>query len=196
MMHYRESIRLPGYDYTQRGAYFVTVCAYQRERLFGDIRNGVMGLNEVGCIVADIWHGLPQRFPMIELDEFVVMPNHIHGIIWIADIGASVDIIVGAGSTRPTPKGCPIPMDRPAQGAATRGAATAPLRRDSLGEMMAYWKYVSAKNIHLINPLFGPVWQRNYYERIIRNERELYATRQYIRNNPAQWGLDEENVSQ
>ncbi len=79
--HRRQSLRLPQYDYSQAGAYFVTICVYQRERLLGEIRNGGMYLNDYGTIVKDCWHDLPRHYPNIELDAFVVMPNHAHGVV-------------------------------------------------------------------------------------------------------------------
>lgn len=83
--HHRRSIRLPGYDYSRAGAYFVTICAQDRACLFGDIADGVMRLNDAGRVVERCWHEIPIHFPHVELDEFVIMPNHVHGIIVIVE---------------------------------------------------------------------------------------------------------------
>ncbi len=172
-MHHRRSIRLPGYDYSQLGAYFLTICAYQREYLFGEIKNGIMGLNEIGDIISHVWDVLPKRFPQIILDEFVVMPNHIHGIVWITE-DRHHPTVVGVIHELPLRR-----MER---------------RRMTLPLIVGYLKMNATKRIHTLNPLFGPVWQRNYYERIIRNERELQAIRMYIRNNPLKWETDVERL--
>jgi REP element-mobilizing transposase RayT len=83
--HHRRSIRLKGYDYTGEGAYYFTICCHQRRCLLGEINDGVMHLNLVGATVKAVWDSLPRHFPLIELDAFVVMPNHVHGIIVITD---------------------------------------------------------------------------------------------------------------
>jgi len=172
--HHRRSIRLPGYDYSRSGAYFVTICAQDRACLFGDIADGVMRLNDAGRVVADSWQWLESQYDYVELDEFVIMPNHVHGVI----------VIVGAGLPRPYI----------ASGAETKtGAETAPLRA-TLGRMVAYFKYQSTKHINIMRGTPGmQVWQRNYYEHIIRNDDSLNRIREYIVNNPLQWALDREN---
>ncbi len=167
---HRRSIRLRDYDYRQAGAYFITICTHQKECLFGDVINDEMLLSEMGQIVSEEWVRTAIIRPEIELDAFVVMPNHVHGIVVFAT-NAGVDNEVGAH-------------------------ARAPLRREpkSLGALVAGFKSVVTKRINTLRstPLI-PVWQRNYYERIIRHERELNAAREYIQNNPLQWALDREN---
>ena len=133
-------------------------------------------------IVQETWDRLPIRFPNVQVDEFVIMPNHIHGIIWI----------VGAGFSRPK-----MIIEENVV-AIHRGARTAPLRRGiTLGKAVAYFKHQSAKAINISwgdpNPAI-PVWQRNYHDRIIRNEDELNRVRQYILDNPKNWEQDPENV--
>ena len=170
--HHRRSIRMKKYDYASNGAYFVTVCSKNRENFFGDVQQGEMVLNSFGTIIQSVWEKLPQRFPEIELDEFVIMPNHIHGII----------AIVGAGFPRPNL-------------IQIAGEETSPLRKPALGHIIAYLKYISAKRVNELRGLAGwPIWQRNYYERIVRSDRELNSIRQYIRNNAQRWNLDPENV--
>ena len=175
--HHRRSIRLKGYDYTQTGAYFVTICAYQWECLFGDVRDGEMVLSEYGRIVQETWDDLPNHYPHVELDAWVVMPNHVHGIIVLAP---DVDVVgagpVGAG-LRPAPTaGKPSP------------------RRHDLPEIVRALKSFSARRINQLRHSPGvPVWQRNYYEHVIRTERALQAIRQYILDNPIRWHLDRYN---
>jgi REP element-mobilizing transposase RayT len=169
----RRSIRLKGYDYAQAGAYFVTICTCDRECLFGEIAGSEMRLNEIGQIVAEEWIRAPQIRPYVELDEWVIMPNHMHGIIVIMEGG-----MVGA-----TRRVAPTTTDRP----------TGP-KSGSLGAIIGQFKSVTTKRV---NALRGtprvPVWQRNYYEHIIRNEDDLARVREYIANNPLQWGIDRNN---
>lgn len=174
----RHSIRLPGYDYSQPNAYFVTICAFQRECLFGEIVDGEMRLNEIGAMVAKDWLHSAEVRKEIEIDEWVIMPNHFHAIVWI----------VGAHGNAPS--------DRPIESAGSVQAHYhAPLRRPrSLSTLLAGFKRISTMNINRIREMVGiPVWQRNYYERIIRTDRELHAIREYIRLNPMKWEDDPEN---
>jgi len=163
-IHHRRSIRLKGYDYSQTGAYFVTICTHKRERLFGDINSGEMRINEYGVIAAESWIWLPQQYGYIDLDEWIVMPNHMHGILVIADCCR------GGSRTAPT------------------GTQT----RKTLGRLIGAFKTVSSKQINLLRNSPGVIlWQRNYYEQIIRNEAELNKMREYIRSNPLNWESDE-----
>ena len=102
--HHRRSIRLQGYDYTQPGAYFITICTHEREPLFGDVVGGEMHLNDAGRIAEQCWLDIPNHFPHVELDEFVIMPNHVHGILWIVD-----DVTVGVGAKNFSPLPSPPP---------------------------------------------------------------------------------------
>ncbi len=164
--HHRRSIRLKGYDYSQPGAYFVTICTHQRDCLFGSVINGQMILNEYGKIVEQTWFDLVNHVGNVELDAFVVMPNHVHGIIIIIDNSD----VVGAGSE-------PAPTLRKSQ---------------PLPEIVRQFKTFSAKRINQIRRTAGvPVWQRNYYEHIIRQEEVLQQLRAYISENPQRWELDE-----
>ena len=193
----RRSLRLAGYDYSQPGAFLVTVCVHRRECLFGGISHGELIANQIGKAVIKCWNDLPGHFSHLALDYFTLMPNHIHGII----------IIVGAGSPRPWVK----PQDealqkqvhppRPAgfQDAGPRlkdpGGETPPLQKTAtLGEIMGYFKYQSAKRINELRGTSGlPVWQRGYYEHVIRSEESLNRIREYIATNPLRWHLDREN---
>ncbi len=177
--HHRRSIHLRGYDYTQAGAYFVTIVTRNRECLFGAIVDGEMRLNEAGQKVAECWDALPAHFPNVELDAFVVMPNHVHGIVVIADDADAV----GAQDVRATHASPLREPERP------RGPA-----RKSIGAIIGSFKSAATKRINASRDTAGaPLWHRNYYEHIIRNEKSLSAIRDYIAGNPANWAGDEEN---
>ncbi len=175
--HHRRSIRLRGYDYTRPGAYFVTICTRKRVCLFGDVVDGEMRLNALGDVVRDEWFRTAELRPYVRLDEreFVVMPNHIHGIIWIVGDDTVGDDTVGAQ------RRC----------APTRKPNVTP---GSLGAIVRSFKSAVTKRINALRGTPGaPLWQRNYYEHIIRNEEALQRIREYIANNPLRWGQDLEN---
>ena len=178
-IHKRRSIRLRGYDYSQVGGYFVTICSWQKECLFGDVIKEENKLNELGIIVKECFENIPNRFRNTEVDRFVIMPNHIHVIIIISkSVGKSN---VGAIHE------LPLQHEPSIQYRKQR-------RQMLLPKIMGWLKMNSAKAINQIRDTSGrSVWQRNYYERIIRNEKELNRIREYIWNNPLQWHLDEEN---
>ena len=179
----RKPIRLRGYNYAQPGAYFVTIVTHRRRTLFGNVIAGEMRLNTAGDMVRRRWEDLSVRFPNIDLDEFVVMPNHIHGIILIREpVGAS---LVGARDGDDT-----TVFDTTK--ATTRVAPT-------LGEVVGAYKsivtleYARGVRANVWLPFHRRLWQRNYYERVIRDDAELDRARKYIVNNPLQWELDREN---
>lgn len=191
----RRSIRLRGYDYTRAGAYYVTVCTIERQCLFGDVVNGVMRMNRTGEIVAECWHKIPAHFHLVELDQFVIMPNHMHGIIWINDDCPTV------GATHASPglglPGCGSPgFAVGARHALPRATHASPVQkpgpqRRSIGAIVGSFKSTASKRINQWRNTPGvAVWHRNYYERIIRDDRELTAIRQYIADNPARWAID------
>lgn len=182
----RRSIRLKGYDYSKSGSYFITICAHDRQCLFGDVVGAgsepapignkkifsefaKVQLNEFGEIILDTWFNLTNHNDNIKLDEFIIMPNHVHGIIMIMD----------------NSKG--ICFNR-------AGLEPAPTKQNGLSEIIRQFKTFSAKRINKLKGAQGkPVWQRNYYERIIRNEKELNIKRKYIINNPINWAGDDNN---
>ncbi len=173
-IHHRRSIRLPEYDYTQSGAYFVTMVVRDRSCLFGEVANGEVQLNETGILVADTWEWLATQYAYVTLDEYVVMPNHLHGVI-------AIDTRRGGSRTAPTRETAPTP-------------ATMPYNRKPLGRLIGAFKTVMTKQFNLAHGIKGhPVWQRNYYERIIRDGNELARIRKYILDNPTQWAFDREN---
>ena len=182
--HHRRSIRLAEYDYSQVGAYFITVCAHDRRCLFGDIVDGEMRLNVYGKTVRQTWDGLPGHYPHVELDAFVIMPNHIHGVI-------ELTVGVGAG-LKPAPTG-PVPIisvtTKPVP-----TISTPTIVRHGLPEIVRAFKTFSARQINAMLGTPGiAVWQRNYYEHIIRDEAEWDRIREYIETNPARWADDKEN---
>lgn len=192
--HHRRSIRLKGYDYSNAGAYFVTAVTWQRQCLFGDVINGEVRLSKLGKIVEWEWLELPKRLSYISLGAYVVMPNHFHGILYIHE---------NAGATRQGPTGMqsdaePLPtitrdgMDgSPRQGPTGRPNGPKPA---SVGAILAQFKSRATKRIWKF-PEFKetPIWQRNYYERIIRDENALQNITRYIEANPLLWDEDQEN---
>ena len=280
--HHRRSIRLRGYDYSQPGAYFITVCTHDRACMFGEVVDGEMQLNEYGQIVRDAWDDLPNHYAGVTLDAFVIMPNHVHGIIVLTgsparadgvtlgatfetvsmgmatgsmavdsaagtdsvrtDTAAGADVanagvagagmvVVGAGfkpapTTPPTiiaapADAAPAPTTPPTIAAAPADAAPAPTtpptiiaapadaapasasagnpmpdhaRPVPLSEVVRAFKTFSARRINKRRNTQGvPVWQRNYYEHIVRDEKSLNRIREYIANNPLRWTMDREN---
>jgi putative transposase len=192
-IHHRRSIRLKGYDYTQPGAYFVTICAYQREEIFGAVTKDGMQLSPLGKIVQAEWFRSAEIRKEVRLfeDEFVVMPNHLHGIVWIVE-----NDIVGADGVRPgvRPDARPGEQPRPINSGThhAKGAYHAPLQRAprSLSSFIAGYKAAvtgrAGRELNAAN-----IWQRNYYEHIIRNENELKNFWNYIDTNPLRWQEDQ-----
>jgi putative transposase len=268
-IHHRRSIRLQGYDYTQAGAYFVTIDTWQKEHLFGEVVDGVIRLNKFGQIVQQAWYDLPNHYSHVELDAFCIMPNHIHGIIVLLDTrrGGSdgqssrpARIISGTpplpditqtrpcmdrqssrpariiSGTPPLPditqtRPCmvgqssrpantmsgtpPLPeitqtrpcMDRQSSRPANTISGTPPLpditqtrpyctgpKRHGLPEIVRALKSFSARRINVIRRTPGlPVWQRNYYEHILRDDQDYTNTCQYILVNPQNWQNDNQS---
>jgi putative transposase len=185
--HHRRSIRLKGYDYTRDGAYFVTICTRDRACLFGTVVNGEMLLNQYGREVAGCWMWLAQRYSYVHLDQWVVMPNHVHGIIVI------VDDRRGGSRTDPT-------RTAPTTGLVGQstvdidGLWIASTKRKTLGRLIGAFKTVSTRRINGVRSTPGAkVWQRNYYEHVVRNRLQLRRVRRYIASNPSRWELDREN---
>jgi len=167
----RKQNRLNGYDYSQSNYYFVTICTQNRKYIFGDIANNEMILNDAGDMVNFWWQETFKKYKNISIDEYIIMPNHIHGIINIA---------VGARSPRPDNNKI-----------IGRGN-----RAPTIGNIIAYFKYQTTKQINESQNTPGKkIWQRNYYDHIIRNDKSLNNIRQYIKNNPATWNTDENNIN-
>ena len=211
-VHHRHSIRLQRYDYSQAGAYFITICTQNRECLFGEIADEEMKMNDAGQMVQTVWDEMPNRFDGLELDRFVVMPNHIHGIIVLPRRGESCIRPCATPDIRP----CISPgihfriHSDPTNGRSTdhggdhrggdhrgeykiRPYGTMP---GTVGRIIQAFKsittheYTNGVKQHGWLPFPGKLWQRNYWEHIIRNESELNRIHEYIKNNPAQWESD------
>ncbi len=165
--HHRRSVRLKEYDYSQPGAYFVTICSWLRGFIFGEIINGKMELNEYGMVLEREWLHINNGRRNIDLDQFVVMPNHMHGILKINH----KDLLQYA------------PVDNASR-----------LPSQTIGSMIRRYKSFTTRQINIIRNTPGmPVWQRNYFEHIIGNEIEMHNIRGYIRNNPVRWAFDKDN---
>jgi len=205
--HHRRSIRLQGYDYTRSGAYFVTIVTQGRACLFGEVVAGEMRMNDAGRMVQQVWDELALFYEGVQTDAFIVMPNHVHGIIILT------------GNVRATPRGCPNPQSGPGQArgpaptsgsgqargpAPTSGsgqaqgpaptAATAP----TLGlpdvvhrfKTMTTKRYADGVRANQWPPFPGRLWQRNYYEHIIRDDQSWQRIREYILTNPLRWHVN------
>ena len=178
-IYHRRSIRLKNYDYNQSGAYFITICVQNRECLFGDIHNGNIQLNSFGNIVNQLWGQLSVHFPNVEIDAAVIMPNHFHGIIVITN---SRGLVSKPLVSKPL-------VSKPSINYETQAFYQL---KTQLGEIIAYFKYQTTKLINQQRDLQGTkIWQRNYYEHIIRNQKSLEFLREYILNNSLQWEIDQ-----
>jgi len=176
-IHNRKSIRLRGYDYAQEGLDFITICCQNKEHLFGEILNGEMILNECGEIAQKCWQEIPEHFPNVELHDFVIMPNHVHGIIEIK----FKSIIPISISTEPTV-------------ASVRANDYSPVRTPrspskTIGSIVRGFKIGVTKWMRQNTDVYH-VWQRNYFDNIIRNEQSYQRISQYIQNNPKNWKED------
>ncbi len=178
---HRHSLRLKDFDYSQVGAYFVTICTKNHQCLFGKIQQGMMELNASGRVAAAQWQLLSNRFTGIELGEWIVMPNHVHGILIITGEGE-------ASQNRSSTLHDSIIKDA----SPLRPSGTRP---GSVGAIIQNYKSITSRKVATqIEQLKGSVWQRNYYEHVIRNERELRAISDYILANPQNWEKDTEYV--
>jgi REP element-mobilizing transposase RayT len=182
--HNRRSTRCKGYDYSQPGYYFVTICLHDKtQNMFGYITNTIMVENDFAGIVRRCWENLPKYYTNITLDEFVVMPNHVHGIIIIRDT------IVFPSMHQTKCLNTTNGRDNPAPTVQNQKHAPA------LGNIVAYLKYDSTRYINILRDSKKPVWQRSFHDHIIRDEKSLWMIREYIDNNPAQWAIDKNNVN-
>jgi putative transposase len=212
-LHHRKSTRLRARDYSSPGHYFVTLCTQDRRLLFGDVIDGIMRLNDMGLMAESCWREIPGHFPHAALDEFVIMPNHVHGIIRIVDFarsdtqmpmraigipivpglvmaGANVleigkNGIVGANNYSPLHNRI---LKRTSE--ITRWNPRGTSR--TIGSMIRGFK-IGVMRWANVNGHIGPVWQRNYHDHIIRNDRSRDRIRRYIRDNPAHWTRDRQN---
>jgi REP element-mobilizing transposase RayT len=167
----RKSIRLPGHDYASPGVYFITVCTHQRACLFGAIAGDIMHLNAPGALAQTAWLDTPRHFPNVDVDTLMVMPNHLHAILILHHM-------VGAKHASPLPVG-----------GKAKGTS-----RGSLPAVVQAFKSAAARRINADRGTPGAaVWQRGYFEHIIRTPDDLDRLRRYIESNPLRWALDREN---
>ena len=201
---HRRSIRLRGYDYALVGAYAFTLCAEGRVCLLGEVTGDTMRLSAAGEMIWRLWDTLPGRFPGLDLDEFIVMPNHVHGILVLAgdyrgvhQEGDHKDRPYDAASGRGEPcvrPSCIRPLPPDERSARPHGTATGSIGRILQAlKSLATHEYIIGVREHGWLAFEGRLWQRNYYEQIIRRQRELDAIREYIANNAAQWAADRDN---
>lgn len=229
--HHRRSIRLKGYDYAGLGAYYITICVWGRECLFGEIIDGKMILNEFGRIVYEEWAITPEKRTNIILDVFVVMPNHLHGIFIITENRGRIALDGKSRETHGDKPGCSGELhggnprckvetygngpgytgEKPGENPRCKGVlqyapthtshtshTSGGLRSPSqtVGAIVRGFKGAATKRVNQLRDAPGsPVWQRDFYERIIRNQNEFDRIRRYIVNNPANWNKDIEHPS-
>lgn len=187
-IHHRTSMRYPGYDYSLPGHYFITICVQDRECLFGEIENDEMKLSEIGKIALKKWFEIPLHFKHVILDEFMVMPNHVHGIIEITDKNRHFPV----GVQNFEPVHSRIPDISNADCYINKFQKIIP---GSLGSIVRGYKIVVTNAIKIfINDLeSGSIWQRNFYDTIIETDEQLEIIRNYIRENPRIWNNDSNN---
>jgi REP element-mobilizing transposase RayT len=192
--HHRKSIRLKGYDYSQAGLYFITICAQDRLCLFGNIENGEMTLNDAGSIANECWLNIPKHFPNVVLHEHIVMPNHVHGIIEL--VGANHHSPVnhahdnGAKNVSHDNGAKNVSHDNGAKNVSHDNGAknVSPLRSPSktIGSIVRGYK-IGVTKWFRSNENMENIWQRNYWEHIIRDEQSYHRIVKYIINNPKNW---------
>lgn len=181
--HFRKSIRLREYDYGQPWNYFITICTIHRTCFLGDIRGCDVQLSAIGEIVEAAWHTIPEHYPMVQLDEMVIMPNHVHGILCIRadEDGMPLDLDLSGAQD----------VSLADRSGARKGKGPG---KGTLGSIIGSFKSASSRNINKYRGTTGaPVWQTNYYEHVIRDEQSLDRIRAYIAGNPARWEDDDDN---
>jgi len=179
-LHHRRSIRLREYDYSMPGVYFITVVVQDRASLFGEVVDAEMRLNAAGRLIETTWSGLPDFLPGIELDVFTVMPNHFHGIVILQGLDGEDGLRVEPGQPQ----------------------RTAPTKSLALGDVVGRFKsittqrYIEGVKNNGWQPFNQRLWQRNYFEHVVRGERDADRLQDYIFDNPANWAFDVENLRQ
>lgn len=171
---HRQSVRLPDYDYSQPGAYFITVVTHGRRCLFGEVLEGEVRLSAVGELAAECWRDIPVHFPRVELGTYVIMPNHIHGILILGDRQVS---------------------DSPRRGTIYRAPTQERFQKPVTGSVPTIVRTYKAAVTRLVGSKIGrsSLWHRNYYEHVIRDDDEHQLIHEYIETNPLTWSSDQEN---
>lgn len=178
--YHRRSIRWVGHNYARAGAYFVTICTRGHVCLFGQVVDGVMCPNPAGRVAEACWRAIPEHFPEVELDAFIVMPNHVHGVLMILPLNDSIAANC-VGANNDSPVRCAGDRRRRPRGTAR-----------TVGSIVRGFK-IGVTQWMRLNTAVRDVWQRNYYEHVVRDRCALHHIRRYISDNPASWLTDEEN---
>lgn len=195
-IHHRRSIRLKNFDYSQVGMYFLTICTQNSDCFFGNIVSREMRLNDAGMMVQSIWDELPSRFANLELDAFVVMPNHIHGIFALGHAIGHPGDRMDHSAGHCTGESCIRPYNNSGGSGGSGSNRNSGTLAGTVGRMVQAFKSITTHQyIYGVRqsgwaPFPGKLWQRNYWEHVIRNDSELNRIREYIQNNPAQWEYD------
>jgi REP element-mobilizing transposase RayT len=197
----RRSIRLKGYDYSKAGFYFITICSQNRKHLFGKIDNDIMILNAAGIMINRLWNEISSDFQNVNLCEYVTMPNHIHGIIQIAPTTDAVgaDSISAHSDSISAQSGLQNTVyDSPNTRADMESAPTGNAKIDIPRIIQSFKRHTTIEYIKMVKQNISPpfekrIWQRNYWEHIIRNKNEYYRISKYINNNPNLWACDKLN---
>lgn len=191
--YHRRPTRLKKFDYSSPGAYFVTIVSHNRMNIFGSISNGEVQLSQVGVIVDNTWREIPSHFPLETPDVYIIMPNHFHGILTLHDpVEATHDSFV----TMPNQiHGITTPVEaRLVFDSSTLCASPLPAKRHPLGVIVGSFKSTVTKRVHDAGLYVNKkIWQRNYYDHVIRDEDDYYKICEYIEHNPVNWECDEEN---
>jgi len=191
---HRSTLRLREFDYSTPGAYFVTICTYHKTCFLGDVRDDRMLLTNVGSMVHATWSELPDHYPAVHTDAFIVMPNHIHGIIVLN--GDHISPPADGQAWEPAPTFGHRDASPLADGQAWEPAPTF-----GLPDIIHRFKSLTTRQFAPLahdrdqRPVRSHLWQRNYYEHVIRDDNALQRIREYIANNPLSWALDRENPS-
>ena len=183
---HRRSIRLPGRDYAFPGTYFVTICSYEQRHILGKITDSKFIPNELGRLVRECWVAIPLHFAQVDLREFVVMPNHMHGLIQIISVPGITSIHSTSSTVTPLVG---------AQHCCARSAVNPDqtIKPGSLGAIVRSFKSIVARRAHSELSWEGPIWQRNYFERVLRSGKEFADASRYLAENPRKWDLDRGN---
>jgi len=204
-IHHRRSIRLKGYDYSKAGLYFITIVVKDRLHLLGEIENDKMNLNEAGEMIDNEWLKIPQRFTNTKLHEYQVMPNHFHAILEITPIavgstpvGSTLVVDPETVNRKGQPRGLPqrSPEPLPQRSPKSSPQSVPKIKNKTLGDMVGAFEsittveYIRGVKSKKWQPFKSKLWQRNYWEHIIRNEEEYQRISNYIRNNPSNWTED------
>ena len=188
-------MRLRGFDYSQDGAYFITICTRDRACLLGEVVDGEMHLSAAGRVAQAVWEGTPRHYPHVRLDAWTIMPNHVHGVVLLGETGAGATSVSTDGERGANDHSAPVGAGlKPAPTNARVPPTNASVVRHGLPEIVRAFKTYSARHINATRGTVGtPFWQRNYYEHVIRDEADLARIRQYIMDNPQRWHEDPEN---